>query len=223
MDAHDLSEADRISPLPFLDIGAIACMRSHAEALRRLLLSPHPAALVLEDDAELAMDVPALCQSVDWWPEGTGVVKLEVPTIGDNRLQGWVCGHTPSGRHLHTIVRWNAGAAAYLVNRKAAKALVASYERQVLHTDRLMFDPRISEMARWLRPVQVVPAAARQRGETESDLLPWGDPTLKRRWRRYIQRKKDPRWMARSLLWRATGRAKRMRVRYSERHQPDRV
>ena len=222
VDAHDLSETDRISPLPFLDLGAIACMRSHAEALRRLLLTPQPAALVLEDDAELAADVPALCESVDWWPVGTSVIKLETPRA-NKRLQGWVCGQTPSGRDLRAIVRWNFGAAAYLVNRKAAKALIASYERQDLHTDRLMFDPRISEIARWLRPVQVVPAVARQRAEYESDLGTWGDPSLKRRWRRYLLRKRNPRWMALSFLWWATGRAKRMCVRYSERYQPDRA
>lgn len=217
VDAHDLSEADSASASPFVDPGAVACIRSHAEALRRLLLSPHPAALILEDDAELAMDAPALCQDVDWWPDGTKVIKLEAPTIANKRLQGWVCGQTPSGRDLRAIVRWNAGAVAYLVNRKAARALIASYERQDLHTDRTMFDPRISEIARWLRPVQVVPAAARHRGETESDLAPFADPSLKRSWRRYIQRNKAPRWMALSLLWWATGRAKRMCVRYEER------
>ena len=216
VDARDLSDADRLTSLPFIDLGAVACMQSHAEALRRLLLTSHAAALVLEDDAELASDVPAMCRDVDWWPEGSKVVSLEVPRAG-KKLQGWVCGRTPGGRDLRTIVRWNFGAAAYLVNRKAARALIDSYERQELHTDRLMFDPRISKMARWLRPAQVVPAVARHRGETESDLAPFADPSLKRSWRRYIQRNKAPRWMALSLLWWATGRAKRMCVRYEER------
>ena len=216
VDARDLSDADRRSSLPFIDRGAVACMKSHAEALRRLLLTSHAAALVLEDDAELASDVPAMCRDVDWWPEGSKAVSLEVPRAG-KKLQGWVCGQTPGGRDLRTIVRWNFGAAAYLVNRKAARALVASYERQELHTDRLMFDPRISKMARWLRPVQVVPAAARQREhESDSDLVPWHVPVSRRRWRWYIQRQKSPRWMALSFLWRATGRAKSMHIRYMD-------
>ena len=215
VDAHTLSEADNISPLPFMNLGAVACIQSHAKALRRFLEADAEAALILEDDAELAVDVPAMCEGVDWWPAGTSAVSLEAP-YENKRLQGWLCGQTPSGRDLRMIVRWNMGAAAYLVNRTGAAMLVEAYKKQELHTDRLMFDPRMSEMARMLRSVQVVPAAARQRKEHESDLVPWYDRDKKKQWRRYMLLHRSPSWALKTLWWRATGRARRMRVPYRE-------
>lgn len=215
VDARTLSGADNVSPLPFMNLGAVACIQSHAKALRRFLETDAEAALVLEDDAELAGDVPAMCESVDWWPAGTSAISLEA-LYEKRRLQGWLCGQTPSGRDLHMIVRWNSGAAAYLVNRTAAAMLVESYKKQELHPDRLMFDPRLSKVARTLRPVQVSPAAARQRKEYESDLVPWYERQMKKRWRRYMLLHRSPSWALRSMWWRATGRARRMRVPYKE-------
>ena len=77
--------------------------------------------------------------------------------------------------------------------------LVESYKKQELHTDRLMFDPRLSEMARMLRSVQVVPAAARQRKEHESDLVPWYDGGTKKQWRRYMLSHRSPSWALKTL------------------------
>ena len=51
-----------------IDRGAVACAFSHGKALRRFLESNGPAALVLEDDAELAPDTTALLHDRDWWP-----------------------------------------------------------------------------------------------------------------------------------------------------------
>ena len=47
------------------------------KAMRALLDTDAPAALILEDDAEVGASVPAIIQSVEWWPEGHGLVKLD--------------------------------------------------------------------------------------------------------------------------------------------------
>ena len=62
-----------------MNLGAVACIQSHATALRRFLETDAKAALILEDDAELAMDVPTMCEGVDWWPAGTSAISLEAP------------------------------------------------------------------------------------------------------------------------------------------------
>lgn len=80
VDARTLTEADNISPLPIMNLGAVACIQSHAKALRRFLETDAEASLILEDDAELAVDVPTMCEGVDWWPVGTRAISLKTPT-----------------------------------------------------------------------------------------------------------------------------------------------
>lgn len=198
-----------------LNRGSRACLLSHAKALRRFLDTPHPAALFLEDDAEVAADLPAHCASVDWWPAGTALVKLDTPNNLKN-LQGWLCGQTPSGRDLRFVVRWNAGAAAYLINRTGAAASIEALEKEKLNNDRLMFDPRLSSLARQLRPVQVVPAVARQNPVFGSDIGPWKQRSQGGRKKRQMLIKRSVRWQARLLWWWMTGKARRMWVRYGE-------
>ncbi len=60
-----------------INLGAAAGMLGHSRAMIDLLGSNAPAALILEDDAELAPDTPRLLDSVDWWPAGAHVVRLE--------------------------------------------------------------------------------------------------------------------------------------------------
>ena len=52
----------RTCQVPFVNLGAVACIQSHAKALRRLLETDAEAALILKDDAELAVDVPTMCE-----------------------------------------------------------------------------------------------------------------------------------------------------------------
>ena len=212
IDAQSLPAVGKIS---LLNRGSRACLLSHAEALRRFLDTSHPAAAILEDDAEVAADLPDHCVSIDWWPAGTALVKLDTPNNLKN-LQGWLCGQTPSGRDLRQIVRWNAGAAAYLVNRAGATALLEALEKEELNIDRTMFDPRFSSLARQLRPVQIVPAVARQNPVFDSDIRPWKQRSQGRRKKRRMLIKRSVRWQARLIWWWMTGKARRMWVRYSE-------
>ena len=170
VDARLLPPEDKADRNPLMRAGSKACMLSHSEALRRFLASGRSAAMILEDDAELASDLPAVCDSTGWWPEGTGLIKLERPN-SNKSLQGPRCGQTPSGRALRRVVRWNAGSAGYLIDREAAGIFLAAFRDAAMSTDRMLFDPRISKAARRVRPVQVNPPMIQQR-PSESGIAP---------------------------------------------------
>ncbi len=213
--ATDAQSLPAVGKNSLMTRGSRACLLSHAEALRRFLDTSHPAAALLEDDAEVAADLPAHCASIDWWPAGTALVKLDTPNKLKN-LQGWQCGRTPSGRDLRQIIRWNAGAAAYLVNRAGATALLEALEREELNIDRIMFDPRFSRLARQLRPVQVVPAVVHQNPVFGSDINQWNQRSQRRRKKRRMLVKRSVPWQMRLVWWWMTGKARPMWVRYSE-------
>ena len=214
VDARQLPPEDRADRNPLFRAGSKACMLSHGEALRRFLATDRDAAMILEDDAELASDLPAACRSTGWWPEGTGLIKLERP----NRLkdlQGPRCGQTPGGRELRRIVRWNAGSAGYLIDRDAAGIVLAAFRDAAVSTDRLLFDPRISKAARRVRPVQVNPAAIRQR-RLDSDIAPTKAAISRRQKTWHQLRRRNIPYQMLLFWWQLTGRARRQWVPYSE-------
>ena len=139
-----------------------------------LLASNAPAALILEDDAELASDTPALLESVDWWPAGAHVVRLEEGGTFP-RLLRRPSGRTPSDRALRRLERWCPGAAAYLINRRGARIALSAFADPDNTTDHTLFDLRYSRAARRLRTVQTVPAMARQRPGDGTDQQQWRD------------------------------------------------
>ena len=92
---------------------------------------------------------------------------------------------------MRPIERWDGCAAAYLIDRKGARRVLRAIGRPTMAIDRILFDLRESSTARRLRPVQVVPAMARQRfGIEDSDL---------ERWRRDAREAKDHRYRLRRL------------------------
>ena len=161
-----------------ISLGSAAGMQGHAKAMRRLLESDAPAALILEDDAELAQDTASLLQSVAWWPDEATVVRLELTYPAGRR---WLMsaplwrpsGKTPSGRDLRRLERWAAGSAAYLINREGSVIVLEAFADPDHTVDHTLFDLRVSETARRLHTVQVIPAMARQRQEDESDQDAW--------------------------------------------------
>ena len=72
IDARLLAEQDRWEygnenpPDRTIGIGDEACTLSHYKALSAFLKTDTPAALVLEDDVELAPDTPGLLANMDW-------------------------------------------------------------------------------------------------------------------------------------------------------------
>ena len=180
VDGHDLASREQSSKRVLrraMGYGDEACAYSHRAALNALLISEYPAALILEDDVELAPDVPAMLESTEWWPSRSGLLKLEAN--GDIRtLMGPDRGSTPGGRRLREIVQWRWGAGAYLINRESAFEILNEAAEPVMQIDRMLFGMKDSALARRLRPLQVQPGAARQRrDEFGSDTDPTRIPT----------------------------------------------
>ena len=109
-----------------LGAGPVACARSHYKAMAAFLKCAAPAALILEDDAIVGTSVPSIIQSLDWWPEGHGLVKMESVNKARGRIWlGRSVGFTPDGRSLHPIVYKHMGGYGYLIDRTTAEQVLA--------------------------------------------------------------------------------------------------
>ncbi len=213
------AETNGNPPDRMIGIGDEACTLSHYKALGAFLATDAPAALILEDDVELAPDTPGLLADMEWWPPPPfGLVKIET-TFELPRLLGRPVGRTPSGRAMRELCRWNGGGGAYMVNREAAGFVLDAGTPLRMPIDHLIFNRVDSTAARNLRPIQVCPAMARQQlDKWESDTEP--TRIAKQGW-------KDDRRTARGRfrrigfwLWtiqmRARGKARKVLLRYSE-------
>ena len=203
-------------PLYKISLASAANMCSQSTAMGRFLRTDAPACLILEDDAELADDTASLLAEIEWWPADSEIVRLEeAAPVGSkwrNAPPLWSrpCGRTPSGRALHRTERGYGGSAAYIVNRAGAARAIRAFASPADNTDQILFNLRTSPTARALRPVQIVPAMARQRPEESSDQATW----LQKR-PRPKYRLKSLRYMARVRLLMALRLVRRVTVEYA--------
>ena len=144
--------------------GDRACALSHIKAMEKFLQSDNEFALILEDDVELASDLPELLRNTDWIPHPHTLVNFEV-NIEAEYLLGRELGRTPNGREIREMYRfqYGGGSAAYLMSRKAASVVTAEARILDLQIGHRLFDMSYSSTSRKLRPIQVLPAMARQR------------------------------------------------------------
>ena len=139
--------------------GEAACALSHCAALRMFLDTDHDAAMIMEDDVTMSSDIKTVLADTDWWPPFGMLFKLDNPRQKRRkRIMGRARGKTPTGRTLHPVMLRQTGAGAYLVSRCAAWWIIHASESLTLPVDRVLFDLRLSEAARTMRPLQVVPA-----------------------------------------------------------------
>ena len=142
--------------------GHVACARSHYNAMQALVDCGAPAALILEDDVEIGDSVPALVESLGWWPGEHGLVKLENTIRPDMRVWlGAIAGAAPDGRALRPIVRSHLGAYGYLIDYDAALEVLETAPATPMPIDHLLFDLGNSPLANSLRPLQMMPGAIR--------------------------------------------------------------
>ena len=221
IDVRLLIEQERFEedePERMLSIGDEACSLSHMKALSAFLRTVHPAALILEDDLEIAPGLPGILASTDWWPESASVIKLE--THFEKRRLLWPSiGNAPGGHTLHRIAWNHPGGAGYLIDRQAAGIVLQDAPALTMPIDLLLFSLRDSPTARRLQPVQILPAMLRQAGNEifrTSDIAPyrthaWLREFKKRRrahfgiWTRLRQK-------LRIVLLQMTGRVRRLPV-----------
>ena len=150
--------------------GEAACALSHCAALHMFLDTDHAAAMIMEDDITVSSDVKTLLGDTGWWPPFGMLFKLDNPRQKRRkRIMGRAQGKTPTGRTLHPVMLRQTGAGAYLVSRGAAKRIIQESQSLTLPIDRVLFDLRLSEAARAMRPLQVVPAMVTH-GHEGSDL-----------------------------------------------------
>ena len=170
-----------------VDVGCARVRVEPPQGDARLPRPGAPAALILEDDADLADDTATLLGGVEWWPRGMLVVRLEWFYPVGRKWRGaaplWPAEmQTPTGRGVHRLERAGGGSCAYIVTRKAAEFLPALAEPDN-PVDQMLWNQRRSKIARQLRPYQVVPAMARH-ATTPEAISSLGAARTLRRWAR---------------------------------------
>lgn len=142
----------------------MACTLSHARLWERFLASEADLCLVLEDDVFLSPDLAGWLADTSWWPLDADIVKLE--RWRDDRLLVFLdaLGAQHQGRQLRRMHSRHSGSAAYMLNRRAARALLEARPFNVT-IDQLLFHVNASPVARGLTRYQVSPALAVQGNE----------------------------------------------------------
>ena len=204
-----------------LDLASATCIVSHRFALVRFLgETDAPAALILEDDVRLASDLPTFLTAAELALNGTKLIKLDVDVDHPKprrRSLGSSVGII-QGRRIHPIGSWIPGAGAYLVTRDAA-GLILQHCRGVTEAfDSIIFDLRISRLARQLRPVLVQPAlAAHQAAVFTSDIARYRDTSPRTSELRRVATSLRKALRRTFVGWHlATGRMKRTRLRFAD-------
>lgn len=189
LDAHDTRAADTAAidrhfaatgPLGPLPRGDKACGLSHRLAWDAFLASGETHAVILEDDVVLAPAAAALLRDARWIGPEAELVKLEHFGPKGQRILVGKPQAAPDGFALAPLLSRHPGGAAYILSRKAA-ARLAAIDRFTLPVDHLLFNPNNSPVFAELRPLQLIPAIARQRGYSGevSDIAAWRAPYRK--------------------------------------------
>jgi len=161
-------------PLGILPKGDQCCSLSHRKAWAAFLASGEPAATFLEDDVVLDRAAASLLANTAWLPDDADVVKLEHFGPQSQRVLVGARTGIGRGRSIAPILSRHTGAAAYILSRRAAEQLL-DVEHWNVPVDHLLFNPNVSPMAERLKPVQLLPAIARQESSFggDSDIRHW--------------------------------------------------
>lgn len=175
-------------PLGEIPRGDKCCLLSHRNAWEMFVASGDAHAVFLEDDVRLSPSATALLTSDNWIPPTVQVVKLEHYGPPGQRVLLSELRRIGEDFMLGQMLSRHTGAAAYILSRGAAQALLGE-TRFNLPVDHLLFNPNNSSLFASLAPWQLVPAIARQKefvGE-KSDID--GTRAGLRRWSlRYVRR-----------------------------------
>lgn len=187
IDALDARSADPVAidrhftatgPLGPLALGDKACGLSHRLAWETFLAGGETHAVFLEDDVVLAPQAAALLKDASWIT--ADLVKLEHFGPKGQRILVGAPQPAPDGFALAPLLSRHPGGAAYILSRRAALKL-AAIARFDLPVDHLLFNPNNSPLFAELKPLQLIPAIARQQGygDDKSDIAAWRAPLRK--------------------------------------------
>jgi glycosyl transferase family 25 len=136
-----------------------ACHVSHRACWQRLIESGEPRALVLEDDLVLSPRFGEFLARPEYFPADADIIKLET-ALHEVRLSRKAF-RTPCGLTVRRLRTLHLGAAAYMISREAAAALLAVDRSTDLPVDIFLQEYR-SASSEGLGVYQVVPALAVQ-------------------------------------------------------------
>ena len=142
---------------------------SHVEAARRFLATGEQHALILEDDIVLSGNLPKLIATFESDSQGIDLLRIETfnrPSQISIKSKGELAGYA-----LHTIHGWAWGAAAYIISRQAAQALVQNPKVLDNIIDRVLYRPHRTILGP-IKRRQLVPALAIQADRMEGAV--WG-------------------------------------------------
>jgi glycosyl transferase family 25 len=219
VDAKKVDPGDRFGtgPLGVIPRGDQCCTLSHVAAWRAFLASGEPYAAILEDDVVLSGRAPLVLKQSDWIAAGLDLIKLEHYGPASQAVLLSDLRTLPNGFRLGRMRSRHTGAAAYILSRRAATILSAT-SRFNLPVDHLLFNPNNSPLFAALKPVQLLPAVARQQDFVgdKSDIENWR-VGLRKMNAAYVKRELvrffyDVKLLPRQLALAATGRAKFVRV-----------
>ena len=148
-------------PLGEIPRGDKCCLLSHRSAWEMFVASGDAHAVFLEDDVRLSPSAAALLTSDGWIPPSVQVVKLEHYGPPGQRVLLNDLRQVGEDFMLGRMLSRHTGAAAYILSRGAAQALLGE-TRFNLPVDHLLFNPNNSAPFASLAPWQLVPAIARQ-------------------------------------------------------------
>ncbi len=140
--------------------GEIGCFLSHFEVWRRIAAQEEPWGAVFEDDVHASPDLGPLLAASDWIPADADVVRLEANR--SMRLAAGRAVRAAPGRRVYRALSGTAGAAAYILSRRAAAWIVEVDPEVQTAADVFLFKPKISSVARRLKRFQIVPAVCIQ-------------------------------------------------------------
>ncbi|RUT35023.1 glycosyltransferase family 25 protein [Arsenicitalea aurantiaca] len=139
----DLTEAQiRDNCLPYRRLGRapaeVACSLSHIEAWRRFAASGREVCVILEDDALLSSQMPALLDELANGLTG-GVIKLDAM---DHPLR-LAEAHRSLGQHfaVRRLYTCTSRATAYALDRPTAEEMLVRYEFLHIPVDLVVFNP----------------------------------------------------------------------------------
>ena len=132
---------------------------SHLDAYRRFLSGPDAYALILEDDIVLSSRLPQFLAAFEAAPDGIDLLRIETfgtPAQISTRPRG-----TLGGFAFHSLHGWAWGAAAYIISRRAAQAMLDDRRALDEVIDRVIYRPHSTIMGP-IRIRQLVPALGMQ-------------------------------------------------------------
>ena len=150
------------APLGEIPRGDKCCLLSHRRAWEIFVASGDALAVFLEDDVRLSPSAGALLTSDCWIPAGAEVIKLEHYGPLGQRVLLANLRRVGEDFAMGAMLSRHTGAAAYILSRGAAQALLGE-ARFNLPVDHLLFNPNNSSLFMSLAPWQLVPAIARQK------------------------------------------------------------